>query len=170
MSDALAQPDVCDGPPPGRFVVVTGAGAPRLGRALAARLDRAALVEGDVVGAMFVSAALPTDDPSPTLSALEQLFVRYSATIAAAETFQRAGYDAVVVDSLDGDRLDDFLDFCAPNPVHVVRCGGRPAPAPGLAVGDVPDSGPLDELVADTFERLDDALVITAEGPGEPAS
>ncbi len=108
--------------PPGRLIVVTGAqaaGKTTAAYAVAARLPRAVHVDGDAIHRMVVSGKVPMTLPAPA-PAVEQLFLRWLAGIAVAETYQRAGFDAVVSDNIFGKFLEDFLDFVAPAPVHLV--------------------------------------------------
>jgi chloramphenicol 3-O-phosphotransferase len=110
------------GPPLGRLIVVTGAqaaGKTTVGYAVAARLPRAIHVDGDSIHRMVVSGVVPMTLPAPP-AAVEQLFLRWLGSIAVAETYQRAGFDAVLSDNIFGDFLEDFLDFVSPAPVHLV--------------------------------------------------
>lgn len=108
--------------PPGRLVLVTGAqaaGKTTVARAVAQRLPRAVHVDGDAIHAMVVSGEVPMTLPAPA-EAVEQLFLRWMGSIAVAETYQQAGFDAVVSDNVFGEFLDDFLDFVSPAPLHLV--------------------------------------------------
>ena len=113
------------------------------------------------------------------MSSCGQLLLRWSASIAAAETFLLEGYDAVVSDDVQGDRLEDFLDLAAPETVHLVvlRHPALAADTPhwGLWV-EAGDRQP-ERVAADVLSRLDDARVVTAEraeatgsGPSQSAS
>jgi len=108
--------------PLGRLIVVSGAqaaGKTTVGSAVAARLSRAVHVDGDAIHRMVVSGEVPMTLPAPP-AAVEQLFLRWLGAIAVAETYQRAGFDAVLTDNIFGDFLEDFLDFVSPAPVHLV--------------------------------------------------
>lgn len=108
--------------PPGRLVLVTGAqaaGKTTVARALAERLPRAVHVDGEAIHAMVVTGEVPMTLPAPS-EAVEQLFLRWMGSIAVAETYQQAGFDAVISDTVSGDFLDDFLDFVSPAPLHLV--------------------------------------------------
>jgi len=108
--------------PPGRLIVVTGAqaaGKTAVAYAVAARLPRAIHVDGDAIHRMVVSGEAPMTLPAPP-AAVEQLFLRWLASIAVAEAYQRAGFDAVISDNIFGEWLQDFLDFVSPAPVHLV--------------------------------------------------
>ena len=108
--------------PPGRLVLVTGAqaaGKTTVARAVAARLPRAVHVDGAAIHAMVVTGEVPLTLPAPP-EAVEQLFLRWLGSIAVAETYQRAGFDAVISDTVFGDFLEDFLDFVSPAPLHLV--------------------------------------------------
>lgn len=107
---------------PGRLVLVTGAqaaGKTTVARALAQRLPRAIHVDGDAIHAMVVAGEVPMTLPSSP-EGVEQLFLRWLGSIAVAETYQQAGFDAVLSDNVFGEFLDDFLDFVSPAPLHVV--------------------------------------------------
>lgn len=166
--------------PPGRLLLVTGApGTDRttVAYAVAARLPRAVHVDAQAVHEMVVSGAVPmpewmtepTSEPAPP-EAVEQLFLRWLAGIAVAETYQRAGFDAVISDEVPGDFLDDLLDFVSPAPLHLVVLDPAAAARLGAAdggprgVGLRLDPGALGpEATADAvLARLDEALVDTA--------
>ena len=107
---------------PGRLIVVTGAqaaGKTAVGYAVAARLPRAVHVDGDAISAMVVSGGVPMTLPASP-AAVEQLFLRWLGAIAVAETYQQAGFDAVITDNIFGEWLEDFLDFVSPASVHLV--------------------------------------------------
>ncbi len=159
------------GPDParGRLFLVTGPDAAErlaVASSVARALDRCALVDGAEVDRMLVSGRVPVGGPL-TGELLGQLLLRWSASIAAAETFLLEGYDAVVSDDVQGDRLEDFLDLAAPETVHLVvlRHPALSADTPhwGLWV-EACDRQP-ERVAADILSRLDDARVVTAE-PG----
>jgi hypothetical protein len=157
-----------DEPARGRLVVVTGAPDDvRTGVAggLARRFERGVVVDGAVLDAMVVSGRTSAAGPA-RLDELRLWMLRCSAAIATAETYQLEGFDVVVTDDLLGDRLEDFLDLAAPEPVHVVVLddgNDRTTPRWGLWVRCSPDATePVDVTVDEVVTRLDEALVPTA--------
>jgi len=156
-------------PARGRLFLVTGADASErvtVAQAVARALERSALVDGAEIDRMLISGRVPLGGPL-TGEQLRQLLLRWSATIAAAETFQLEGYDAVVTDDVRGDRVEDFLDLASPETVHLVvlRHPALEAHTPhwGLWV-EAGDRAP-EQIAAEILNRLDDARVVTAE-PG----
>ncbi|WP_411285411.1 hypothetical protein [Lapillicoccus sp.] len=149
---------------PGRLIVITGAqaaGRATVGYAVAARLPRAVHVDGDVVSAMVVSGGVPITLPAPP-AAVEQLFLRWLASIAVAETYQQAGFDAVVTDTDIGDFLEDFLDFVSPAPLHLVMLDPPADEGAGRAAQWLDTSGQsLEETVNDILDRLPETAVET---------
>lgn len=108
--------------PRGRLFLVTGAqaaGKTTVARTLAGRFDRAVAIDGDVFGHMVVAGRDPYDEP-PRPEQLRQLFLRWSAAIATAETYQLEGFVAVISDNVLGPHLEDFLDLASPEPVHLI--------------------------------------------------
>lgn len=106
----------------GRLVLVTGAraaGKTAVAHALARYLPRAVHLDGEVLAGFVVTGSAPAVLPL-SRDALEQVYLRWSAAIAVAETYQRAGFDVVVSDSVVGDLFADFVDFVSPEPLHVV--------------------------------------------------
>lgn len=149
---------------PGRLIVITGAqaaGRATVGYAVAARLPRAVHVDGDVVSAMVVSGGVPMTLPAPP-AAVEQLFLRWLASIAVAETYQQAGFDAVVTDTDIGDFLEDFLDFVSPAPLHLVMLDPPADEGARRAAQWLDTSGQsLEETVNDILDRLPETAVET---------
>jgi hypothetical protein len=92
-----------------------------------------------------------------------ELLLRWSACIAVAETYQLEGFDAVITDVVLGDRLEDFLDLVAPEPVHLIVVdddgGAGGTPRWGLWLDAAPAAP--DTAVEPILGRLDDALVTT---------
>jgi hypothetical protein len=161
MSDA--------GPDParGRLFLVTGPEATErvaVAAALARSLDRSAVVDGAAIDRMLVSGRVPVDG-ALTAERLGQLLLRWSAALAAAETFQLEGFDAVVTDDVQGAHVEDFLDLAAPETVHLVVLR-HPSLEPGTPRWglwvDGGDRSP-EETSLDILSRLDDARVVTAE-------
>jgi hypothetical protein len=156
-----------DTAPRGRLLLVTAARAEAragLAAAMAARLDRAVLVDGEALERAVVPEASRRGwaEP-PTPEQLRLRLLRWSAALAVAETYQLEGFDAVVSDDAHGEHLEDFLDLAAPEPVHVVVVGDtadRVTPHWGLWVdGTASDDATADDVLA----RLDEALVPTSE-------
>ncbi len=154
------QPDATTGDE-GRFFLVTGPNAEAVATALAAALPRAATVDGQVVGAMF------TPDPDGARADLEQLFLRFTAGIALADSFRLAGFDAVVTEDVPPAYLEDYLDFAEPTPVRLVRLAGSDEPAGGPEVASTVTGGiEIDgtdpqAAVAQIIARADEAIVST---------
>ena len=94
-----------------RAVLVVGAqaaGKSSVGRALAARLERAAFVEGDVLWKMVVSGRRDmTGEPDP--EATSQLQLRYRHGALLCESFVAAGFVAVHADNMFGTSVTDHL-------------------------------------------------------------
>ncbi|MDV3221790.1 hypothetical protein [Intrasporangium sp.] len=159
-----------ESPRRGRLFLVTapsedGAAAVALG--LGRLLPRAFVIAGSQVESMVVSGGAP--DQGAGLEAVRQRLLRWSACLAAAETYQLEGFDAVVHDVVVGEHLEDFLDLAAPETVHLVVLDepqGSPTPRWGLWLE--PGSAPDHQLAQAALERLDEAAVLTAE-PAEPA-
>ncbi len=156
----------------GRLVLVTGADGASLGRlarAIGERLGGSVVVDGRVLDAMLV-------DPTPDESAGEasgvglvrRQLLRWSAGLALAETYLIEGFDVVVADRVEGDRLEDYLDLAAPRPVHLVVVGAGIDPSTpgwGLWVTTPPASGDVESVAgtaAEVVERLTESAVDTA--------
>ncbi|MGH8794428.1 MAG: AAA family ATPase [Stackebrandtia sp.] len=95
----------------GRLILITGAqasGKTTVGRALAQRLTRTVHVDGDVVGGFVVSGEIPYDVPPPP-GAVEQLYLRYRGSLAAAGVYRQRGFDAIVTDNMFGQELVDVV-------------------------------------------------------------
>ncbi len=106
----------------GRLFLVTGAHASSpsaVGAALARCFERAVAIDGAVFDHMVVAGRDPYAEP-PGPEQLRQLFLRWSASIATAETYQLEGFDAVISDSVVGEYLEDFLDLASPETLHLV--------------------------------------------------
>lgn len=106
----------------GRLFLVTGAqaaGKTTVARALAGGFGRAVAIDGDAFDHMVVSGRDLYDEP-PRPERLRLLFLRWSAAIAIAETYQLEGFDAVISDNVLGGFLEDFLDLASPEPVHLI--------------------------------------------------
>lgn len=155
----------------GRLVLVTGAdasGLGRLARAVGERLGGALVVDGQVLDAMLVGEA-STERSRPTGVALvRRQLLRWSAGLALAETYLIEGHDVVVADRVEGERLEDYLDLAAPQPVHLVVVGAGIDPSTpgwGLWVTTPPESDDEDALAgtaAEVVERLAESVVQTA--------
>jgi hypothetical protein len=157
--------------PRGRLLLVTAARASAraaLASAVAARLERAVVVDGAALEQALTAGDVPGWDEPPTPEQLRLRLLRWSAALAVAETYQLEGFDAIIAEDALGERLEDFLDLVEPEPVHVVvvRDGADPrTPRWGLWVGDEDADGAerMDGTAEDVVGRLADALVLTAE-------
>jgi cytidylate kinase len=109
--------------PTGMVIVITGAmasGKSTVAELLAARLDRAVHLRGDVFRRMVVSGRVDMT-PDASTEALAQLRLRYDLTVATAEAYAAAGFDVVVQDVIIGPELADFVARIAtPNRYLVV--------------------------------------------------
>jgi cytidylate kinase len=107
----------------GMVIVITGAmasGKSTVAELLAARLDRAVHLRGDVFRRMVVSGRVDMT-PDASTEALAQLRLRYDLTVATAEAYAAAGFDVVVQDVIIGPELADFVARIAtPNRYLVV--------------------------------------------------
>lgn len=145
----------------GRLILVTGPGARASAQALASKLTRATCVDGAVLGAMIPEAAV---------SELEARFLRYTAGIALADSFRLAGFDVVLTEDVPDQHVEDYLDFAAPTPIHLVRIDD---PAPGGSVDDqelsgmgiVVVPGTPDSVADAVMARLDDSVIGTEARP-----
>lgn len=149
----------------GRLFVVTGgddSSSSAVGAALARSLDRAVAIDGAVFDHMVVAGRAPYAEP-PEHEQLRQLFLRWSASIATAETYQLEGFDAVVSDSVLGGYLEDFLDLASPETIHlVVLVPDQLAPAIprwGLWVGTGGQTA--EQTAATVLGRLAESVVAT---------
>ena len=161
-------------PARGRLFVVIGAQAGQrhaLAEALARRSRRAVAIEGSAFDAMVLAGREEYAEP-PTVAQVKQLFLRWSASIATAETYLLEGFDAIISDAILGRFLDDFLDLVTPEPVHLVGVQSRQPSAPALR--GTPRYGlwvdlearDVEEVADEVMLRLDEALVLT-EDPTE---
>ena len=156
------------GPDPGRgrLFLVTGPDPEvrrELARALAARLDRAVVVDGEALERL-VRVDLPEPwSGAPSSAQLRDRLMRWSAALAVAETHQLEGYDAVIAEDALGDRLEDLLDLVDPEPVHVVVLGDGVDPATPRWGLWVEAAEPADAVAEAVIAHLDEALVLTAD-------
>ena len=155
----------------GRLVLVTGAdasGLGRLARAVGERLGGALVVDGQVLDAMLVGDASAERLRPTGVALVRRQLLRWSAGLALAETYLIEGHDVVVADRVEGERLEDYLDLAAPQPVHLVVVGAGIDPSTpgwGLWVTTPPETGDEDALAgtaAEVVERLAEAVVETA--------
>ncbi|WP_265444861.1 phosphotransferase [Flexivirga meconopsidis] len=106
----------------GRLFVITGAqaaGKSTVGQALAEGLRKAVFIDGDTIGGMVASGKASMSE-SPTVEAVEQLFLRYAGALTVADVYRSAGFDAVIADNIFGTFLDDYLSIAAPAQLHLV--------------------------------------------------
>lgn len=136
---------------------------------LAHRLPRCLVVAGSQVDAMVVSGRVPDDDDD--LEGVRHRLLRWSACLAAAETYQLEGFDAVVHDVVIGGHLEDFLDLAAPETVHVVVLDDpRLSATPRWGLWLVARAAPPGTLAEAILAHLDTSRVLTTEpvDPDEP--
>ncbi|MDN5767250.1 MAG: hypothetical protein L0H96_15350 [Humibacillus sp.] len=180
MREQHHEADVHDETRRGRLFLVTGArasGTTAVGAALARSFDRAVAIDAAVFDQMVVAGQDPYRGPHqdahhvpPRAEQLRQLFLRWSAAIATAETYQLEGFDAVISDTVLGGHLEDFLDLASPETLHVVVLdpGGEGRAAVHDDVGTprwglwVDNSGQTaDETVTTVLVRLAESVVAT---------
>lgn len=167
---------------PSRLVLISGAaadGRAAVGATLARSLPRAVHVDGEAIAAFVVSGAVPARLPL-SRDALEQLYLRWSAAIGVAETYQQAGFDVVISDNVVGELFADFVDFVSPAPLHVViLCApitrdaveesvaqvAQVAQTPRVGLWLDPSGMSVEVAVAQILDRLDEALVHTGTPP-----
>jgi hypothetical protein len=90
-----------------------GAGKSSIGRSLAARFERGAFVEGDVLWRMVVAGRVDMS-PEPEPEAAAQLALRYRHGAMLCESFVAAGFTAVHAENMYGPLVLDHL--------RVLRC------------------------------------------------
>ncbi|MGO4598134.1 hypothetical protein [Terrabacter sp. 2RAF25] len=158
----------------GRLFLLTGADASSLGqlaRAIGGRLGASVVVDGPVLDGMLVAPAGDGEHPlleDTGVRLVRRQLLRWSAGLALAETYLIEGYDVVVADRVEGDRLEDYLDLAAPEPVHLVVVGtgiDPSTPGWGLWVTTPPVTGDPESLAgtaAEVVERLAESVVPTA--------
>jgi predicted kinase len=103
------------------FVIsgVPAAGKSTVARLLARRLDRAVYVPGDAIRAMVRSGrAEMTSDAAD--AQLDQLLLRYQASLAIAQVYLQAGFDVIVEDVIIGQVLRQFLALVPVPEMHLV--------------------------------------------------
>ncbi len=105
-----------------RFYLITGvmaAGKSTLAERLAAGMERAVHLRGDVFRRMIVSGrAEMSDDPSQ--EAIDQLHLRYRLAADAAKTYFDAGFSVVLQDNCYGRDLPWMMNGLAGYPVRLV--------------------------------------------------
>lgn len=97
----------------GRLFLITGitaSGKTTVGHALAAMLPRSIHIDGDWVAQWVVSGLEPMDLPA-SAGAIEQLRLRYAGSLAVAQVYRHAGFDAVVTDNIFESDLTGVLDL-----------------------------------------------------------
>lgn len=150
----------------GRLFLVVGADAElrvEVAATLAQRSPLAIALDGTAFDSMVVSGREAYDEP-PSVAQLRQLLLRWSASIATAETYLLEGFDAVISDAVLGSFLDDFLDLATPEPVHVVVLDdGSHTGTPGWGLW-VPASLPAEAIADLVLADLDGARVLTDPG------
>ncbi len=165
MGEQHHEADVHDETRRGRLFLVTGAqasGTTAVGAALARSFDRAVAIDAAVFDHMVVAGRDPYREP-PRAEQLRQLFLRWSAALATAETYQLEGFDAVISDTVLGDHLEDFLDLVSPETLHLVvllpERLDRRTPRWGLWVDRSAQT--IDQTVSTVLSRLEESVVAT---------
>lgn len=157
----------------GRLVLLTGADASGLGqlaRSIGERLGPSVVVDGQVLDGMLVGPAGHEHAVAEVtgVGLVRRQLLRWSAGLALAETYLIEGYDVVVADRVEGDRLEDYLDLAAPEPVHLVVVGtgiDPSTPGWGLWVTTPPETGDPESLAgtaSEVVERLAESVVPTS--------
>lgn len=131
---------------------VPGAGKTTVARLLAARFDRAAHIEGDLVGFQFiVSGLVPPQGPPPD-EADRQLALRRRNMCLLADSFADAGFLPVLDDVVvSRGVLDLYLDQLRTRPLRLVQL------TPTLDVIRRRDAG-RDKQVFDLWRHLHEQL------------
>jgi gluconate kinase len=115
-------------PDDAKIIVVTGiqgAGKTTIGPLLAARFERSAFIDADDLHAMIVSGQHWVTDTSEagdplTDEANHQLRLRLRNAVLLARSFHDAGFTAVLVDIIVGDRWDHLCEDLAGAAFHFV--------------------------------------------------
>ena len=156
----------------GRLFLVTAPSedaAAAVGLELGHRLPRCLVVAGTQVDAMVVSGRVPDNDVG--LEGVRHRLLRWSACLAAAETYQLEGFDAVVCDVVTGGHLEDFLDLAAPETVHVVVLDDpRASATPRWGLWLDANAAPPGDLADAVLAHLEEAKVRTVEPDDGPES
>jgi len=93
-----------------------GAGKTTVARLLAARFDRGAHIEADVLQKMIVSGRRWPEQRAMSEEAVRQLRLRLHNMCLLGKVFADAGYAAVLDDIVTGSRVDDLLEELAGRP------------------------------------------------------
>ncbi|MDQ2757240.1 MAG: hypothetical protein M3Y71_11860 [Actinomycetota bacterium] len=149
---------------PGRLVLVAGAPGTdphAVAQGVAAGLVRAVHLDVEALESLVVTGGVPMVDP-PSPEAVEQLFLRWLAGIAVGETYQRAGFDAILSERVAGDFLADLLDFVDPAPLHLVVLEGDGSEGGGGSTRGLrvsPREGTPEQVARSVLTRLDEGLL-----------
>ena len=102
--------------------LITGlmaSGKSTVAQLLAQTLNKAVHLRGDVFRRMIVSGREDMRE-TPSMEALEQLYLRYQLTAQAAKMYFDHGFSVVIQDNYYGPALTHMLDFMDDYPVDVV--------------------------------------------------
>jgi gluconate kinase len=131
---------------------VPGSGKTTVARHLAARFDRAAHVEGDLVGHHFVVSGLVPPQGPPIEEANRQLELRRRNVCLLADSFADAGFVPVVDDVVvSAGVLELYLAMLRTRPLRLVQL------TPTIDVIQRRDAE-RDKHVFDLWKHLDDEL------------
>ena len=102
-----------------------GAGKSTVGALLAARFERAAFIEGDVLWKMIV-AGREDMTAEPSEEARRQLELRYRNGALLGDSYARAGITAIHVDIVVGADLTRYAEWVTTRPLRIVMLNPRP--------------------------------------------
>lgn len=143
------------------IVGVPGAGKTTVARELAARFERSACIEGDLVQHHFTVSGLVGPGGSPAEEAERQLRLRWTNCAQLARNFWRAGFTAIVEHAASRRYwIGRFLAETAPAPVSLVVL------APDAATATRRDADRPTKQVAHLFGHMDAELRRDLAGVG----
>ena len=141
----------------------SGAGKTTVARALAARFERGAHVEGDVFRRSIVAGRHELT-PGASSHALEQLKLRYRLGAAVADAYFQAGFSVALEDVVGVAMLASYAEYIRGRPLHLVMLRPKPEVA---ATRDAarPETGYADWSVGQLYAAFEgdapcDALVV----------
>lgn len=143
------------------IVGVPGAGKSTVARALAARYDRSACIDGDFVQHGFTVSGLVPPDQGPAEESHRQMHLRWRNCAALADNFVDDGF-TVVVEHAASDRywIDFFEDVLRARPLSVIVL------APTREVAIERDRSRPEKQVAHLFDHMDADLRINLADTG----